>query len=327
VGFTLGQAQYLNLAVCGETLHFAFGDHAREQKATVMRWVAGSWELAGNAGFSDGTATSLKLACAGSTPYVAFMDSTRGDAATVMRLEGDSWVNVGSAGFSAGLAGQPSLAISGSTPYLAYTDEGNERGATVMSFNGSSWNPVGSPSFSPGKVEDVRLAFAGSTPYVFFWDYATVTENTGPTSTLMRFDGDEWAVEGTPGFLSAGDYVSLAISGTAPYVGFTNPSAGYILSVARYDGASWQVVGNSPIEVGTHNVLRFLGTTPYLAFGGGTVGAQLMSLEGNTWAAVGGAPFTSASTSDLDLAFVGTTPYVAFIDGANENHATVVKFE
>lgn len=244
-----------------------------------------------------------------------------------------SWEIVGNAGFSMGNSTHLSFAISDNNePCVAFRYSTK---TTVMKFDGSDWGYVGSQwGISEGVVEFNSLAFSNTgEPYVAFYDWA----NQG--ITVRGYDGTEyWAVVGTQGFSPADSpwYTSLAFSNTGePYVAYSDATGGasnasFDISVMKFDGTDWVMVGNEGFSSGYDLSLVFSPDgTPYISFRtkGLSNRATVMKFDGTDWVLVGNQGFSAGSAFHMSMAFnsIGE-PYVAYQDGGNSYKTTVMKF-
>ena len=313
-------------------------------KATVMKFDGNNWVYVGNAGFSADLAAyeSLAFSPTNGQPYVAYMyyDWQNDYGASVMTFDGTSWVSVG-AGFSVTEVLHVSLAFNPSNgqPYVAFQDVADYYKATVMKFDGTRWVDVGVEGFSAGKANYESLAFSpiDSLPYVAFEDYQGSDWYTGKAS-VMKFNGTDWVYLGNAGF-SAGAtlYTSLAFSPSdgEPYVAYEDVENHYGATVMKFDGTSWVNVGNAGFTAGwvAHTCLAFnpIDNMPYVAYGGdedNQQNATVMKFNGENWVTVGNPDFSAGWAEYTSLAFSPSgQPYVAYQDFANNNEATVMKYD
>lgn len=242
-GFSSGTAYATSIAVDNNgTPYVAFQDQGNNYKATVMKYSGTGWVAVGGAGFSAGAVHETKIILDKSgTPYVAFRDSANSAKATVMKFNGTNWINVGNGGFTFGSVSQLSFAIDNNgTPYIAYTDLSANNAGYVMKFNGSNWVVVhyyANASFSNSDISLANIIIGkNDTPYIAYY-YPMITQ-----PYVKKFDG-RWTWVGIPGF--APNVVSLAMdSAGIPYVVIKDTAKGGKMSVMKYDGANWVIVGN-----------------------------------------------------------------------------------
>jgi DNA-binding beta-propeller fold protein YncE len=92
---------------------------------------------------------------------------------------------------------------------------------------------VGNAGFSAERISDeISLAFKPSgQPYVAF------SEGGQDSSTVMKFDGDNWVNVGNTGFTKGkADNISIALSPTGqPYVAFVDYTNSQKVTVMKYD--------------------------------------------------------------------------------------------
>jgi hypothetical protein len=158
------------------------------------------------------------------------------------------------------------------------------------------------------------------------------TANSNKT-TLMKFSGGVWSVEGSAAF-SAGQaaYPSLAFApdGT-PYVAYQDGANGNRATVMKFSGGTWSVEGSLAFSAGEADYpsLAFAPDgSPYVAYQDVANGRRVtvMRYSGGAWSAVGNVGFSANSTIP-SLAFAPDgSPYVAYQDTANSNRATVMKY-
>lgn len=208
-----------------------------------------------------------------------------------------------------------------------------------------SWQTVGLAGFSSGEIKLGSSALAQAlapdgTPYVAYTDV-----KNGDKATVMRFDGNDWVVVGTPGFSDDRAFaISLAIAPSGlPYVLFKDLGAGSVSSatVMRFDDNKWEVVGYRGFSAGRNeqNSLAFAPDgTPYVAYQDGeesyTNGSKgkatvkRYSSNNNSWSLVGSEGFSAgqATSPSLKIAPDGT-PYIAYKDDGNSGRATVMRYD
>lgn len=194
-----------------------------------------------------------------------------------------------------------------------------------------TWQPLGPDDnnheapFSAGKAGLTCLAVNGATLYAAYQDGVN-----NHKATVMKFNGSNWAVVGTPGF-SAGlaGYISMACNGDTPYVAYQSSSGK--ATVMKFDGSNWVTVGAPGFSAGTVSFVSigFNGNIPYVAYKdiGNSNKAMVMKFDGSNWVPVGIAGASAGYAVNISLAFSSTTPYVAYSDGTNGSKATVMKFD
>jgi hypothetical protein len=124
------------------------------------------------------------------------------------------------------------------------------------------------------------------------------------------------------GEVAAGDAISgqLFSSGGTPYAVYVDINNGNKLTVRKFNGTSWALVGAAGFTPGTVTdyiyALSVYNGTPYVAFQDNLNGGNLtvMKFDGANWVNVGTADFDTLYGSKISLDVTTGTPYVAFMD-------------
>lgn len=334
-GNTSTQAENITLVFDREgTPYTVFKDGTKGGKATVLKYVSGSWQYVGPAGFSTGVIhnTSSLAFDSHNTPYVAYQDGNNGSKATVMKFNGEQWEIVGNSGFTAAEAVFVSIAFGpGDVPYVGYRDRSVNDKITVKRLNTNLWETVGSVGFTTNNA-------SGLSPIVF--DAAGIlhlayTDSTNRKATVMKFADGSWKNVGNAAFTKdAASYPSLAFGpNNVPYVAFQDGFNSNKATVMKLNGSQWEVVGNEGFSSGMLNSMSLAFDPqgiPYTAFknlpSNGMMMQQgvMMKLDGDQWTVVGGEPYFTGSINESSLAFgPNGMPYVAYADATKSNKLTI----
>ncbi|MES2701903.1 MAG: Ig-like domain-containing protein [Bacteroidota bacterium] len=265
-GFSAGTASSPRMAMDNAGIPYVvFSDGSSSAKATVMKYNGSAWVTVGSAGFSADTAEYTNIAINSSgTPYISYKDYGNSKKATVKKFDGTSWVTVGTAGFSSGalLLDGASLTISPTgDPHVSYADMSITTYSVCKKFDGTSWVNVGGTGFSTNHViTSVIKVDPTGVPYVLCTDIAN-----GYKAVLYKYSAGSWTMVGAP--ISQGEVqyyndapISLAIDASGiPYAAFTEFDKIRSVYVRRYNGVSWETVGNTAAGPG-------YSTYPSLAF-------------------------------------------------------------
>lgn len=252
--FSGGEADSISLFVYNDGTsdgkpYVAYKDVYNSQKATVMEFDGTNWDpVGGTPGFTSGMAyyTSLYVYNNGTSdgiPYIAYDDFANGYKLSVMEFNGTNWVYVG--GVPAISTGNPEYisifvyddGTSNGLPYVAYCDGSNSYKATVMKFDSTGWKIVGTSGFSAAQAFFISMQVyndgtSTGIPYIAYEDYAN-----NVSSTVMKFDGNNWINVGNAGFTNGYvSYTSLFLNSYGvPYVGMSDFNYSGNVSVMKYD--------------------------------------------------------------------------------------------
>ena len=246
----------------------------------------GDWADLGS-GFSPFDAHYTHLAFDGAgVPYVVFTDgsTTPIDRARVARYVAGGWEVVGNGWASSGTAGYTSIAHVGGEPWIAFSDHDQGERVSVARLEPSTglWEPVGTPGFTPGLSVNVRLSVSPA-------GEAHVAYHAWPNAVYVRrWNGAAWEPVGGPA--SAGDdavvqtenwrqWLSLVFDDAGrPYVAYQDDEAAARLTVRRYDGGAWVVLGRpafTPGRADYHALALDHRGTPHASFRSGPIGSGL----------------------------------------------------
>ncbi len=142
---------------------------------------------------------------------------------------------------------------------------------------------------------------------------------------------------GSPGFSSgACGNISLDINASnTPYVAFTDSANAGKLTVMKYNGSAWTVVGSAGVSSGVAITPAIAidksNGTPYVVFSDATLYNNLtvMKYNGSAWVTVGTAGFTPNEGDNPSIIIDHSgTPYIAFTDwnATTPLAGTVMKF-
>jgi hypothetical protein len=246
-----------------------------------------------------------------------------------MTYNGTAWDSMGNVlQFSDGGVQWPSMIESGGDFYVVYGDLNSSGQATVMKSVGGSgnWTPVGQKGFSAGPVRYTRIANNGSTLYVGYID-----ESLGNKAVVMSSTGGgSWTPVGSAGGISAdtADYFAIAVDSNAnnPLVAFTDHANARKLTVLRFNGTSWEPVGQTGISDSTvkHISLATYNSDIYAGFQDVAQSNAVTVMRFVTsWQVVGQSGFSAGYATNIKLVIDNGTPYVAYMD---PSRATVMKY-
>lgn len=334
------------------TLYLAYNDEGfglNSGEGTIMKFNGTSWDTVGAPGFTPGIAHHSSFNFGhGDTLYYSFADGTATgfSRGAVMMFDGTSWTSIGS-NLTVGECQYSNIAMDSSgNLFFGAIDNGIGNGAMIVKkYNGNStWSDVGSPS----PVSDTNGAAYGcmrldryDTLYVAYQDKSELPGMV----RVKKFDGTNWVNVGSPmlaitgpGAIAAMDiYLAFDIANT-PYVsyshGFQGPPR---LSVEKFNGTDWELVGPAQFSSGTYETSLFSSLAlpkdaPYVAYQHGGLNNKASVMKYNnltsTWEHVGPDAISDSTAAFTSIALDGNgNVYVALFDGSTDpGKNTVLKY-
>lgn len=236
--------------------HVLFRDgSAGSNRLTLKKFNGTAWVNVGIAKFTPGNSALPDLAFGpDNTPYVSFVNYATGVSgkATVMKFDGTNWQTMGNP-MSVGAAGLTQVDVDANgTVYCAYTDVAQGGWVNVKKFENNDWVMVGS-SVTASNSKNLSLDIkSNGTPVVGYSDAASVEK-----ISVKEFNGTAWVNIGAAGFSVsqvgessyAGQYryaVMTLGNDDQPIVAYTDLDSSYYMTVMRYDGTAWSVLGVQP---------------------------------------------------------------------------------
>ncbi|MDI9366514.1 MAG: hypothetical protein QM541_16275, partial [Flavobacterium sp.] len=291
-------------------LYVAYTDAANGDKLAVKKWTASSntWSEVGS-GISAGAATynSIVVDASGNL-YVAYTDDANSKKLTVKKWTASSntWASVGSTAFTSTEAAYISMVIDayGNNLYVAYKESVNSK-LVIQKWDGTTWVPVGAAAgISNSLVFHISMVIdASSNLYVAYQD---LTASLAPRLFVQKYDSlaGSWGYVATTVAtgISAGGalYNSMVRDASGNlYVAYKDENKSGKLTVQKYNGTSWSVLGSTGISAGTatYNSIGIDGTgNVYVAYSDGSKSDKLtvQKWDGTSWSVVGGTTGISA---------------------------------
>jgi len=287
------------------------------------------WEAVGTS-FIDVNNPTLVLDTNG-IPYVFCDDKQTSNKSYVKRYDGSSWANVGTLNF--GISQHSDITIDpDGYLYIAYTEGVNEKANVKKSsksmYEGGVvtacvWNPVGVANFTETYAEDltIKIDDAGI-PYIGYRAF----DNGSNIAKVMKYNGSSWASVGVPDTtINTSQRVSLALDNAGtPYLAFADSSYNGKITVKKYSGTSWDLVGPAgftTIDTAMYITLGFDDFDKlYVVYSNRIdIKAKIKkhNSTSNTWEEVGslGSMFSYAWYNDLAFDSIGN-PYIFSTTGS-----------
>lgn len=260
----------------GMTYKIVLGDDTEGPwQSSVCRYFNGSWENLGNLDDTTAAAQFINIEMGNNDlPVVAYyyQDTSTGYI-KVKQWDGDVW---NSLGYTSNVGSHsPSVfdfAVSGDSIYLAYGDYDSSAtygSLTVIGYSSElgDWSPIGSKGLSETLAWDINLAIdSDGIPCVSFMEIDDSTnvyrhivkcfDSTGWTWTTLRSTSYEFTESYEPHQFHSDIKLD---SSNVLYTAFSNPDAGYELTVEKWNEDSWETVGNSNFTDDFEtNLIRFV---------------------------------------------------------------------
>ncbi len=241
-----------------------------------------------------------------STTTTSTTTTTTTTTSTTTTTISSSWQTIGSVGFSTGAADMISLSVDDSdTPYIVYRDGSAGSKLTVKKYNGSSWQTLGSEGFTQGAcVFTTSICLYDNNVFV-----------SGVSEGVYKYNGSSWDWP----LAIVNSYPALFVYEGTPYLAYDN---GSYLSVKKYNGSVWEVVGTANISsggVGQGNSIFVYQGNPYVSYCDEANGNRLTvkRYDGSSWQIVGSEGFSDGTVSASKI-IVDTNGnvYVAYVDSS-----------
>lgn len=200
--------------------------------------------------------------------------------------------------------------------------------ANSFLFAQEEWRPLGPDDFtelSNITATEIRIAIDNNNvPYIAYRDGDNANK-----ATVRKFNGTSWEIVGTAGF-SAGEvftnmineniHMDIAIdNNNVPYVVYSDGANAGKATIQKFNGTSWEVVGNLGFSYGRATYLNISIDTdnvPYVAFTdlGINGGPMVWKFNGTIWDFLGTTETILGEQADWTAMALDSNnkPYVAF---------------
>lgn len=310
----------------------------------VMKFNGTSWEHLGTVGFTSGDATNSNFIFGnGDTVYFSYANAGQSSTASVMMYDGTSWSNIGN-GLSQGAAAYTCMSFTQDGQlYLGMIDLGQNGGAMIVKryTGGTNWQDVGSGPLS-GTSTAGFADMATDNNGVVHVAYRDDSEAPGKLR-VKKLSGNTWSNVGPATLASTGPgagaimYSSIAFdANNTPYVSYCHTFMGPPrVSVEKFDGTNWAVVGNAQFSnsgtgMALFSAIAIHDTIPYVVFQNSeqTNKATVKKYDaaGNSWVDLQGAALSAGGTAYSSITTdANGNVYVVYLDEANNSKTTVRK--
>lgn len=272
-GITGAGSDYVSIAVANSVPYIAFADGSNSNKLAVMKYASGSWTYVGTS-LSAGAITGAAMVNdpANNALYVAcFASGTGSLSIQKYSLSTQTWTTVSMSTHPALASGVVGLSVYNGELYTSAADWNTD---TIV---------VAKRNATTGTWTNLRTHVIGAAPSKIGFDnsgnlhLAYVSYSTGVAKgAVLRRIGTNWQALGAPLSLSPDTItaptngMALAMDANTPYVAYGNSHNYSRLSVSKYNGSSWQLVGPAGFSMGSSPVdyhsMKVINGAVYIAY-------------------------------------------------------------
>lgn len=264
--------------------YVAFGNEVapRLHFVSVMKYAGGSWQYVGepnigavygNGKIIGGMGSPMGLFVDHGTPYLTYFDYGH---SYIAKYTNGSWEKMGNTVEIENKKYLP-LFVDKGIPYVAFmsapANVASQNASSpkkymiaVHKYDGGSWKSLGDTGAIPSDTNSISIAVDQGIPYVAYTDV-----NHENRMTVIKYESDSWQTVGSPGFsFSKISQPCICMDQGTPYVIFYAAGNGqgskHGVTVMKYAGRSWQMVGNLK-DAGLSTIsLSIDQGTPYVLF-------------------------------------------------------------
>ncbi|MFN0176695.1 MAG: T9SS type A sorting domain-containing protein [Saprospiraceae bacterium] len=216
--------------------------------------------------------------------------------------------------------------LEGDARYVAFQTYDNSVSFwNIKRFDGFSWisvdtNGLGNQSFSK---------LHATTNGILQLAYFKYEDNKFGIKKLI---GNTWeSVSESPALVNNPFPISYAFDEEKFYVAFADEGLNNKISVWKYDGGLWSVVGQPGFSNGVVHtiILKISNGVPWVAYEDWSLGSAgiVKKFDGNSWQNVGNQVFEGDPHHQMDFVVSNGIPYIAHADSTTQSRARVFKFD
>ncbi|GEM_PF-7092747 len=316
---------------------FQITDEGQPAKVVVRTYDADTdiWAIFGISGVTSSYTSYFALALDHQfTPYIAYRNAN--NKAALQKFNGAVWEDIGIAGefYHAG-KGEVSLAHhqTNGTPYTLFGSAADDGKATVYKLSTANvWNKVGTAA-STGRIAAPAMIISSGTPIIAYTDDAfesriVVKRYHSATSVWENIGNSGLGAVNAKNILLAEDKNGML------YLSYQTPENS--ASLMRFNGNSWENLGNIPGNVSNFSMALSVNNTPYIAYQtsgqDGTIVVMKYNSDSNMknntfWEKVGNLESDGFETGSIHLIFdKAGNPIVAYTNKKVNRQAVVKRF-
>jgi hypothetical protein len=242
-----------------------------------------------------------------------------------------SWSFLGSPAFSGGSYTTSIGFDAGGNVFVALQENNSSLYTGRVMWNpggaGTTWLDLGSPTLAGTRADSIRLAISqGGGVFV------TYCVGLPGAVNVLTFDGTNWVNVGST-VATSGHSPALAFDQAGNlYVAFADDSNAGQLTVEKWTGSAWSVVGGgavSPATVDSVSIGIDSSGRIFVSYEDNSYGNQGSAFvwDGATWSRLGPQGFTGTTVANISLAMdLYGNPWVAYMDAGVGERATVMEY-
>ena len=240
---------------------FADAAESGDLSAMVFNRTTSTWNYFGAPGFVDleadvNNVPALQLTDGGVLLAAATDDADAGKAHLFNYDPDDGWIRLSASGGAGdGRTLDPAISfVPGVGAYMALSERGVGARAYLFDLNDFAFVEIGGGLLAPGDTKDFSVEVDDVTGTV----YVAFLQRQGAGNYQVRvmaydgtaFDdvGDPQSMFAAPGGTASANDLKLTLADGQPVVAFADVTVGNRITVARFDGSQWNVVGTRGVS-------------------------------------------------------------------------------
>ncbi len=226
------------------------------------------------------------------------------------------------------------MALYEGTPYVAFGGNcGTGLSTIVKRFNGTDWGMLDTAGLGETHYQGLGISSSGKPQLAYF-------ENN--KFGLKHLENNVWkTVSESPQMPGSPYHISYAFDDENLFVAFTDSDLSGQISVWKFDGSDWSVVGQPFVSPGglASIILKISVGTPWLAYlePNSSKACVVKKFDGIDWQSVGGPVFIGTfthqhnpfvyHTPNIDFAVSNGVPFIVYTDSTTLYRVSVLKFD
>jgi flagellar hook assembly protein FlgD len=199
---------------------------------SVFRYKSGQWQFVERYSFSD-AGNGASLCTYKGMPCFGYISTDNSNKVMVKVFNGKVWLQLGSIFASPENAVFSTLTVdTDGTLYEAYEIDQPTRTLFVAKFNGSSWETIGD-SINLGDSYDAR-----------FLSVSNGAICVGGANEIYSLQNGTWNIIAAAEDIDHDSFIGdMIVYNGVPYCAFRNPDYNNLITVRKYNGSTWDIMG------------------------------------------------------------------------------------